>query len=583
MEIPFTVTARKDTGLFNSKIGIWLFLASEVMLFGGLFSSYLFLRIYADYPWPERTLPILPGLINTFVLIGSSVTVVFAWAALKMREWRKFQIYMSITLVCAALFMVLKAIEYNAKFHHQAVRIVSEGAVQDYAVLEGHVHKVELKDGKLVHAHKDDDGKYPDGAFYANKIIFQASELNFAVTRPVHEAFLETILEQAEAANANLKQLQDEERKKDESEQDKALLETPEIKITLARTIKGQTEPGADVVTMEEGTELSRKLLDQAEDLFLAARAHNQDVKTRFLRQKWHDYREAHPYTTDNPDWKAKMSPEWKEISDALDEDSKQFLVPITSDITFKAEPAVTFTFAPSDLQKFATKESLTLKDGTTIKGTLQDSPMFLGVDAIDFRFTAQRAEEENIDPQAAIAQSWVLTQPKLKLLWDAHQIWLEGHTADLAKKGKEPTDTEKYRVNWQEMVAYGRILEENDGDLAKFKEVIRDGVDRPEVGSRASRDRTTERRRHQHAFFSLEVSIPREKVAFEVALHTRSWNNYYAIYFTHHRSARSARGGWGHRPRPTTSSSDARCLLPSQPGVARQPGRSRGALLALR
>ena len=108
MEIPFIVNARKDTGLFNSKVGIWLFLASEVTLFGGLFSGYLFLRLYADYPWPERALPVLPGLINTFVLIGSSVTVVFAWAALKMREWRKFQIYMAITLLCAGLFMVLK-------------------------------------------------------------------------------------------------------------------------------------------------------------------------------------------------------------------------------------------------------------------------------------------------------------------------------------------------------------------------------------------------------------------------------------------------------------------------------------------
>ena len=123
MEIPYTVTARKDTGLFNSKVGIWLFLASEVMLFGGLFSGYVFLRIYADYPWPERALPIVPGLINTFVLIGSSVTVVFAWAALKMREWRKFQIYMGITIACAAIFMVLKGIEYKAKLEHQAVRM----------------------------------------------------------------------------------------------------------------------------------------------------------------------------------------------------------------------------------------------------------------------------------------------------------------------------------------------------------------------------------------------------------------------------------------------------------------------------
>ena len=55
MEIPYTVTARPDTGLWNAKIGVWLFLASEVMLFGGLFSSYIFLRLGADYFWPITT------------------------------------------------------------------------------------------------------------------------------------------------------------------------------------------------------------------------------------------------------------------------------------------------------------------------------------------------------------------------------------------------------------------------------------------------------------------------------------------------------------------------------------------------
>ena len=47
MEIPYTISTRPDTGLWNAKIGIWLFLASEVMLFGGLFSAYIFLRIDA--------------------------------------------------------------------------------------------------------------------------------------------------------------------------------------------------------------------------------------------------------------------------------------------------------------------------------------------------------------------------------------------------------------------------------------------------------------------------------------------------------------------------------------------------------
>jgi len=48
MDIPYTSHARPDTGLFNAKLGIWLFLASEVMLFGALFSSYILLRVGAD-------------------------------------------------------------------------------------------------------------------------------------------------------------------------------------------------------------------------------------------------------------------------------------------------------------------------------------------------------------------------------------------------------------------------------------------------------------------------------------------------------------------------------------------------------
>jgi heme/copper-type cytochrome/quinol oxidase subunit 3 len=132
MEIPYTVTARPDTGLWNAKIGIWLFLASEVMLFGGLFSSYVFLRIGADYPWPVHELGVLPGFINTFILILSSVTVVFAWAFLKMRQYAKYKICMALTLLCALGFLGIKAYEYYGKFNHWAVRL------PDGSVLDGH-------------------------------------------------------------------------------------------------------------------------------------------------------------------------------------------------------------------------------------------------------------------------------------------------------------------------------------------------------------------------------------------------------------------------------------------------------------
>jgi cytochrome c oxidase subunit 3 len=45
MEIPYTVEVRPDTGLFNGKLGVWLFLSSEVMLFAALFSTYILLRV----------------------------------------------------------------------------------------------------------------------------------------------------------------------------------------------------------------------------------------------------------------------------------------------------------------------------------------------------------------------------------------------------------------------------------------------------------------------------------------------------------------------------------------------------------
>jgi len=120
MEIPHTVTARPDTGLYNAKIGIWLFLASEVMLFGGLFSAYVFLRVGAlpGY-WPHGLLNVPVGTFNTLVLIGSSVTVVLAWASLKMRKFGQYKLWMGITILCGALFLIVKlTYEWPAKFHH---------------------------------------------------------------------------------------------------------------------------------------------------------------------------------------------------------------------------------------------------------------------------------------------------------------------------------------------------------------------------------------------------------------------------------------------------------------------------------
>ena len=122
MEIPYTVEPRADTGLYNAKVGIWLFLASEVMLFGALFSSYILLRVGATPAnWPHGLLNIPIGTFNTAVLITSSVTVVLAWASLKMGNFARFRKFQSVTILCALGFLGIKSIEYKDKFTHYEV------------------------------------------------------------------------------------------------------------------------------------------------------------------------------------------------------------------------------------------------------------------------------------------------------------------------------------------------------------------------------------------------------------------------------------------------------------------------------
>ena len=109
MEIPYTVAARPDTGLNNGKIGIWLFLASEVMLFGALFSAYALLSTSAP-SWPSgRDILSLPlGVTNTMVLM--SVTTL-AWRARALPPTAAKQLLRLASLL-ALVFLAVKVVEY---------------------------------------------------------------------------------------------------------------------------------------------------------------------------------------------------------------------------------------------------------------------------------------------------------------------------------------------------------------------------------------------------------------------------------------------------------------------------------------
>ena len=118
---PYILEERPDTGLTNSKLGIWVFLASEIMLFGGLFSAYVFLRIAApegDFDYWGSKLSVPKATFNTLVLILSSVTMVMAWASLKLKQFDKYKMYLGVTILCALAFLFVKYFEYTGKFHH---------------------------------------------------------------------------------------------------------------------------------------------------------------------------------------------------------------------------------------------------------------------------------------------------------------------------------------------------------------------------------------------------------------------------------------------------------------------------------
>jgi cytochrome c oxidase subunit 3 len=172
MHIPYTTDVRPDTGLTNPKLGIWLFLASEVMLFGSLFSAYALLRS-GSVSWPDQSavLSVPFATLNTVILISSSITMVLAWVGAKSGELPRFRLYMGLTLLLGAAFMAVKAIEYNDKFSHGLLPS-TDNFLGLYFTMTG-VHAIHVLAGMVVNAYLLGPGSgmfRTDPARFANRI-----------------------------------------------------------------------------------------------------------------------------------------------------------------------------------------------------------------------------------------------------------------------------------------------------------------------------------------------------------------------------------------------------------------------------
>ena len=114
-----TAEQQKDA----STLGMWLFLVTEIMFFGGLFTAYIVYRtLHPDaFVAASHTLDITMGAINTAVLICSSLTMVLAVDAASKGAKKSLVLNLVLTIVLGAVFLGIKAIEYKDKFTHHHV------------------------------------------------------------------------------------------------------------------------------------------------------------------------------------------------------------------------------------------------------------------------------------------------------------------------------------------------------------------------------------------------------------------------------------------------------------------------------
>ncbi len=103
----------------SSKQGVWLFLVTEILMFGGLFVAYaLFHERYPElFSEGAKFLDWRLGSLNTIVLITSSLTMALAIRDIQVGQPSKANLKLIITILCGAIFMFVKYIEYSHKIH----------------------------------------------------------------------------------------------------------------------------------------------------------------------------------------------------------------------------------------------------------------------------------------------------------------------------------------------------------------------------------------------------------------------------------------------------------------------------------
>jgi len=110
---------KADTQFDAGRMGVWIFLVTEILLFGGLFCAFAIFRskYFPSFVEAHHHLDRVMGGLNTIVLITSSFTMALAVRSAQRNETKKTTGLLAFTLLCAGIFLVVKYFEYSHKIH----------------------------------------------------------------------------------------------------------------------------------------------------------------------------------------------------------------------------------------------------------------------------------------------------------------------------------------------------------------------------------------------------------------------------------------------------------------------------------
>ena len=125
----------------SAKLGMWLFLAQEILFFGGLFCAYgVYRAIHPEiYLYASHYLDTTMGAINTVVLLISSLTMALAVRTSMLKQKNATIMWLVITFICASMFMVIKYFEYSHKIHAHTVMagVSKDGGPREFFATKG--------------------------------------------------------------------------------------------------------------------------------------------------------------------------------------------------------------------------------------------------------------------------------------------------------------------------------------------------------------------------------------------------------------------------------------------------------------